>query len=339
MEVNMSRKLEMYKAIAEGISQIMENDGKVFIMGEDIGPYGGIFGATTGLLSKFGPERVKDTPISESAFIGAAVGAASKGFKPIVELMFVDFFGVAMDQIYNHIAKINYMSNGNLKMPITILTAIGGNYSDAAQHSQNLYSLFSHTPGLKVVVPSNSYDAKGLVISSIEDDNPVIFFFHKGLMGLNWMTLVEESIQEVPESKYSIPLGKANIVKKGEDITFISISRMVYECLSAAKELEVEGISAEVIDLRTLVPLDTDAILSSVRKTKRVIVVDEDYQNFGMSGEIIALISENLGLSLKANPKRIAYPNTPIPYSRVLETFLLPNKDKIKQTAKSLIGG
>lgn len=332
----MARKLPMYLAISEAIAQEMERDPSVFIMGEDVGAYGGIFGATNGLLQKFGPERVKDTPISESAFFGAALGAASKGMRPIAELMFVDFFGVAMDQIYNHIAKAHYMSNGQVKMPIVITTAIGGGYSDAAQHSQCLYALFAHVPGLKIVIPSNSYDAKGLMISSIRDDNPVMYFFHKGLMGLGWMPSPEEAAVDVPEEPYTIPIGKANIVKEGKDLTIVTISRMVYEALWAAKELEKDGISAEVIDLRTLVPLDKETVISSVKKTGRLLVVDEDYLSYGMTGEIIASVVEQNEVSLKTPPARIAYPDVPVPYSRVLEKFVLPDKDKIIQKVKTM---
>ena len=326
----------MYLAISEAIAQEMERDPSVFVMGEDVGAYGGIFGATNGLLQKFGPERVKDTPISESAFFGAALGAASKGMRPIAELMFVDFFGVAMDQIYNHIAKAHYMSNGQVKMPIVITTAIGGGYSDAAQHSQCLYALFAHVPGLKIVIPSNSYDAKGLMISSIRDDNPVMYFFHKGLMGLGWMPSPEEAAVDVPEEPYTIPIGKANIVKEGKDLTIVTISRMVYEALWAAKELEKDGISAEVIDLRTLVPLDKETVISSVKKTGRLLVVDEDYLSYGMTGEIIASVVEQNEVSLKTPPARIAYPDVPVPYSRVLEKFVLPDKDKIIQKVKTM---
>ncbi|NJE62181.1 alpha-ketoacid dehydrogenase subunit beta [Thermococcus sp. 21S7] len=334
----MARKLPMYKAIAEAIAQEMERDENVFVMGEDIGAYGGIFGATNGLLEKFGPERVRDTPISESAFIGAALGAASKGMRPIVELMFVDFFGVAMDQIYNHIAKAHYMSGEQVKMPIVITTAIGGGYSDAAQHSQCLYGLFAHVPGLKIVIPSNSYDAKGLMISSIRDDNPVMYFFHKGLMGLGWMPSPEEAAVEVPEEPYTVPIGEAKVVREGDDVTIATVSRMVYEALWAAEELEKDGISAEVIDLRTLVPLDKETLIDSVRKTGRLLVVDEDYMSYGMSGEIIATVVERIGSELKALPRRIAYPDVPVPYSRVLERFVLPDREKIVKTVKDMVG-
>jgi len=335
--IKVARKLPMYKAISEAIAQEMEKDNSIFVMGEDIGAYGGIFGATTGLLQKFGNERVKDTPISESAFIGGALGAASKGMRPIAELMFVDFFGVAMDQIYNHIAKAHYMSDGHVKMPIVIMTAIGGGYSDAAQHSQCLYGLFAHVPGLKIVIPSNSYDAKGLMISSLRDDNPVMYFFHKGLMGLGWMPSPDEAAVEVPEEAYTIPLGEAKIVKEGKDITIATVSRMVYEALWATKELENEGISAEIIDLRTLVPLDKKALIDSVKKTGRLLVVDEDYRSYGMTGEIVSLVSEEMAHNLKVPPRRLAYPDVPIPYSRTLEKFVLPDKDKIKIIIKEMM--
>lgn len=332
----MARKLPMYKAISEAISLEMEKDNNVFVMGEDIGIYGGIFGATNGLLEKFGPERVKDTPISESAFIGAALGAAAKGMRPIVELMFVDFFGVAMDQLYNHIAKVHYMSDGQVKMPLVIMTAMGGGYGDAAQHSQCLYSLFAHIPGLKVVIPSNSYDAKGLMASAIRDNNPVMYFFHKGIMGLGWITPLDEAIKEVPEEAYTIPFGKANIVKEGNDITIVTVAKMVYEALWAAKELEKEGINAEVIDLRTLVPLDKETVINSVKKTGRILVVDEDYKSYGMSGEIITSVVEHMGDKFKSLPKRLTYPDIPIPYSRALEKFALPDKEKIINIVKNM---
>lgn len=333
----MARKLPMYKAISEAIAQEMERDENVFVMGEDIGAYGGIFGATSGLLEKFGPDRVRDTPISESAFIGAALGAASKGMRPIVELMFVDFFGVAMDQIYNHIAKAHYMSGGQVKMPIVITTAIGGGYSDAAQHSQCLYGLFAHVPGLKIVIPSNSYDAKGLMISSIRDDNPVMYFFHKGLMGLGWMPSPEEAAVEVPEEPYTVPIGEAKVVREGDDVTIATVSRMVYEALWAAEELEKAGITAEVLDLRTLVPLDRKTLINSVKKTGRLLVVDEDYMSYGMSGEVITSVVEKVGNELKALPRRIAYPDVPVPYSRVLEKFVLPDKEKIIAAVKEMV--
>ena len=333
-----NRILTMAQAISEGIAQEMTRDANVFVMGEDIGSYGGIFGATGGLLEKFGKDRIMDTPISETAFIGAATGAAAAGLRPIVELMFVDFFGVCMDQIYNHLAKNTYMSGGHVKLPVVLTTAIGGGYSDAAQHSQCLYGTFAHMPGIKVVVPSNAYDAKGLMIQAIRDDNPVMFMYHKGIMGLPWMAYFEGSSNAVPEEAYAIPFGQAKIVKEGSDLTIVSISQMVQKAVLAANELAEQGIHAEVIDLRTLVPLDKESVLKSVRKTGRLLIADEDYLGFGLTGEIAALIAENLdSVSLKAPIKRLAVPNVPIPYSRPLEQFVIPQVANIVFASQQLL--
>lgn len=333
-----NRILTMAQAISEGIAQEMTRDANVFVMGEDIASYGGIFGATGGLLEKFGKDRIMDTPISETAFIGAATGAAAAGLRPIVELMFVDFFGVCMDQIYNHLAKNTYMSGGHVKLPVVLTTAIGGGYSDAAQHSQCLYGTFAHMPGIKVVVPSNAYDAKGLMIQAIRDDNPVMFMYHKGIMGLPWMAYFEGSSNAVPEEAYVIPFGEAQIVKEGADLTIVSISQMVQKAVLAANELAEQGIHAEVIDLRTLVPLDTETVLKSVRKTGRLLIADEDYLGFGLTGEIAALIAENLDtVTLKAPIKRLAVPNVPIPYSRPLEQFVIPQVANIVLAAQQLL--
>lgn len=334
-----ARKLTMAAAIAEAIAQEMERDPEVFVLGEDVAKYGGIFGATQGLLAKFGKERVIDTPISETAFIGTAIGAAAEGMRPIAELMFVDFFGVCMDMIYNHMAKNTYMSGGNLRLPMVLMTAIGGGYNDAAQHSQCLYATFAHMPGIKVVVPSNAYDAKGLMIEAIRDDNPVMFFFHKGIMGLPWMAFFEGSTNEVPTEAYTVPFGKANVVREGSDLTIVTISQMVQKALLAAAKLEVEGISAEVIDLRTLVPLDSETVLRSVAKTGRLLVADEDYLNFGLSGEIAALVAERLDtIALKAPVRRLGVPGVPIPYSRPLEQFVIPQVDTIAAAARQIMG-
>lgn len=334
-----ARKLTMAAAIAEAIAQEMERDPEVFVLGEDVAKYGGIFGATQGLLAKFGKERVIDTPISETAFIGTAIGAAAEGMRPIAELMFVDFFGVCMDMIYNHMAKNTYMSGGNLRLPMVLMTAIGGGYNDAAQHSQCLYATFAHVPGIKVVVPSNAYDAKGLMIEAIRDDNPVMFFFHKGIMGLPWMAFFEGSTNEVPTEAYTIPFGKANVVREGSDLTIVTISQMVQKALLAAAKLEAEGISAEVIDLRTLVPLDSETVLRSVAKTGRLLVADEDYLNFGLSGEIAALVAERLDtIALKAPVRRLGVPGVPIPYSRPLEQFVIPQVDTIAAAARQIMG-
>jgi len=333
-----TRKLTMAQAISEGIAQEMELDANVFVMGEDIGKYGGIFGATGGLLDKFGKDRIMDTPISETAFIGTATGAAAAGMRPIVELMFVDFFGVCMDQIYNHLAKNTYMAGGHIKLPVVLTTAIGGGYNDAAQHSQCLYATFAHMPGLKVVVPSNAYDAKGLMIQAIRDDNPVMFMYHKGIMGLPWMAYFEGSSNEVPEAPYTIAFGQAKVVREGKDATIVSISQMVQKALVAAEELALRGIGAEVIDLRTLVPLDNNAVLKSVAKTGRLLIADEDYLGFGLSGEISAIVAENLdSLKLKAPIKRLAVPNVPIPYSRPLEQFVIPQVSSIVDGVQKLM--
>ena len=334
-----ARKLTMAAAIAEAIAQEMERDPEVFVLGEDVAKYGGIFGATQGLLAKFGKGRVIDTPISETAFIGTAIGAAAEGMRPIAELMFVDFFGVCMDMIYNHMAKNTYMSGGNLRLPMVLMTAIGGGYNDAAQHSQCLYATFAHMPGIKVVVPSNAYDAKGLMIEAIRDDNPVMFFFHKGIMGLPWMAFFEGSTNEVPTEAYTVPFGKANVVREGSDLTIVTISQMVQKALLAAAKLETEGISAEVIDLRTLVPLDSETVLRSVAKTGRLLVADEDYLNFGLSGEIAALVAERLDtIALKAPVRRLGVPGVPIPYSRPLEQFVIPQVDTIAAAARQIMG-
>ena len=333
-----TRKLTMAQAISEGIAQEMERDPNVFVMGEDVGKYGGIFGATGGLLDKFGKDRIMDTPISETAFMGTATGAAAAGLRPIVELMFVDFFGVCMDQIYNHLAKNTYMAGGNIRLPVVLTTAIGGGYNDAAQHSQCLYATFAHMPGIKVVVPSNAYDAKGLMIQAIRDDNPVMFMYHKGIMGLPWMAYFEGSSNEVPEAPYTIEFGKAKVALEGKDVTIVTISQMVQKALVAAAELARHGVSAEVVDLRTLVPLDKAAVLKSVAKTGRLLIADEDYLGFGLSGEISAVVAENLDtLTLKAPIKRLAVPNVPIPYSRPLEQFVIPQVGSIVDAAQKLM--
>ncbi len=333
-----NRKLTMAAAISEAISQELDRDPEVFVLGEDVGKYGGIFGATGGLLAKHGKDRIIDTPISETAFIGTAIGAAAEGMRPIVELMFVDFFGVCMDMIYNHMAKNTYMAGGNIQLPVVLMTAIGGGYNDAAQHSQCLYGTFAHMPGLKVVVPSNAYDAKGLMTQAIRDNNPVMFMFHKGIMGLPWMAYFEGSTNEVPEEAYTIPFGKANVVRAGTDITIVTLSQMVQKAVIAADQLAGLGISAEVIDLRTVVPLDRVAVLESVKKTGRLLVADEDYLSFGLSGEIAALIAENLdSVALKAPIKRLAVPDVPIPYSRPLEQFVIPQVDAIVKAVQRVM--
>ncbi|QSO47097.1 alpha-ketoacid dehydrogenase subunit beta [Alicyclobacillus mengziensis] len=331
------RMLTGSKALAEAIAQEMERDPRVFVMGEDVAQYGGIFGATEGLFNKFGPARVRDTPISETAFIGAAIGAAAEGLRPIAELMFVDFHGVCMDQIYNHMAKIHYMSGGHVKLPMVLMTAVGGGYDDAAQHSQTLYASFGHLPGMKVVAPSTPHDLKGMMTSAIREDNPVVFMFHKALQGLAWMDQIDESIGMVPEEPYTVPLDKAKVVKSGTDVTIVGIQMMTHAATRAAAKLEAEGISAEVIDLRSIAPLDKETILESVRKTHRLIVVDEDYLAYGMTAEVAAVVVEEALYELEGPIRRLAIPNVPIPYSSPLEKFVLPNADLIYDEAKRIV--
>ena len=323
------RRFTIARAMAEAIAQEMRIDPKVFVMGEDIAGLGGVFGNTRGLFDEFGAERIRDTPISETAFMGAAVGAAGDGMRPVVELMFVDFFGVCFDAIYNLMAKNVYFSGGNVKVPVVLMTSTGGGYSDAGQHSQCLYGTFAHLPGMKVVCPSNAYDAKGLMTQAIRDDSPVIYMFHKGLQGMGWLGTEAGATVHVPEESYTIPFGKASIVREGKDVTIVGVAMGVHNALKAADKLAAEGVSAEVVDLRTLVPLDRDTVFNSVAKTGRLIVVDEDYQSYGMTGEIIATIAERDVSVLKASPQRVAYPDIPIPFTRPMEQFALPNADKI----------
>lgn len=325
-----TRRLNTAKAMVEAIAAEMENDENVFVLGEDVGAYGGIFSSTTGLLDRFGPDRVMDTPISETGFIGAAIGAATEGMRPIVELMFVDFFGVCMDQIYNHMAKIHFESGGNVKVPMVLMTAVGGGYSDGAQHSQCLWGTFAHLPGMKVVVPSNPADAAGLMTAAIRDDNPVVFMFHKGVMGLSWMAKNPRSIGPVPVGEHVVEIGKAATPRPGSDVTVVTLSLSVHHALDVAEELAGEGVDVEVIDLRSIVPLDTEAILESVRRTGHLVIVDEDYQSFGLSGEIAARIAESDPTILKAPITRVAVPDVSIPYARSLEYAALPTPARIK---------
>jgi len=332
------RRLTIAKAMSEAISQEMERDPTVLVMGEDIGKMGGVFGTTTGLFEKFGEDRVRDTPISETAFIGAAVGMAASGLRPVVELMFVDFFGVCMDAIYNLAAKQSYFSSGKVSCPMVLMTSVGGGYGDAGQHSQCLYATFGHLPGMKVVIPSNAHDAKGLMLSAIRDDNPVIFMFHKALQGMGWLGTVAGSINDTPESDYLVPIGKASIVREGSDITIVGLGATVHQALAAAKNLAKTGIDAEVIDLRTIAPLDRGTILASVAKTGRLLVVDDDYLSFGIGAEIIATVCEALPDPLRCPPQRIAHPDIPIPFTPVMEHFLLPDAGKIESRVIAMLG-
>ncbi len=323
------RKLTIARAMAEAIAQSMRVDERVFVMGEDIGVLGGVYGNTRGLIEEFGEERVRDTPISETAFIGAAVGAAQDGMRPIVELMFVDFFGVCFDAIYNLMAKNIYFSAGNFKVPMVLMTSTGGGYSDGGQHSQCIYGTFAHLPGMKVVAPSNAYDAKGLMNAAIRDDNPVVYMYHKSLQGMGWLGTEKGATVHTPETYYEIEIGKAAVVREGADVTIVGLGMGVHNALKAAQMLEQKGVNAEVVDLRSLAPLDRNTIRASVTKTGRLIVVDEDYHSYGVTGEIIASVAEHDISMLKAPPRRVAYPDVPIPFARVMEQFCLPNAEKI----------
>jgi pyruvate dehydrogenase E1 component beta subunit len=330
-----TRRLTTSKAMVEAIAQEMERDPSVFYMGEDVGAYGGIFSSTTGLLDKFGPQRIIDTPISETAFIGLGIGAAVEGMRPIVEVMFTDFMGVCLDQIYNHMAKIHFESGGNVKVPMVLTMAAGGGYSDGAQHSQCLWGTFAHLPGMKVVVPSSPADAKGLMTSAIRDDNPVVYIFHKGVMGLPWMAKNARSTDEVPEGEHVVPIGKARVAREGGDVTLVTLSLSVHHALDVAEKLAPEGIDVEVIDLRSLVPLDREAILASVGKTGRLVVVDEDYLSFGVSGEVVATVTDHDPSMLRAPVQRVAVPDVPIPYAHSLEYAVLPRHDRIEQAIRT----
>jgi len=332
-----TRKLTGSKAMVQALEQEMTRDQDIFVMGEDVGKYGGIFGSTAGLYDTFGKDRIMDTPISETGFIGAAIGAAAEGLRPIVELMFVDFHGVVMDQIYNHMAKIPYMSGGNVKLPIVLLTAVGGGYSDAAQHSQTLYASFGHLPGMKVVAPTFPYDIKGMLIAAIRDDNPVVFMFHKTLQGLGWMDQLDASVGPVPEEAYTIPLDKAKIVREGKDVTIVGAQMMTIEALKAAEKLAERGIDAEVIDLLSIKPIDKETILNSVAKTGRLVVVDEDYYSYGITAEISAIVASEGFEHLKAPIARLAIPDVPIPYSRVMEKFVIPDAKDIVNAVENMV--
>lgn len=331
-----ARRLTIARAMAEAIGGEMENDPSVLVMGEDIAKLGGVFGTTTGLLDRFGPDRVRDTPISETAFIGAAVGLAAAGMRPVVELMFVDFFGVCMDAIYNLAAKQSYFSGGKVACPMVLMTSVGGGYGDAGQHSQTLYATFGHLPGLKVVIPSNAHDAKGLMAAAIRDPNPVVFMYHKALQGMGWLGTVQRSITEVPQDDYVLPLDKAKVVREGSDITLTGLGLSVHQALDAAERLARDGVSAEVIDLVSIAPLDRATVRASARKTGRLLAVDDDYLSYGVGGEIIASVCE-AGIALRAAPQRISFPDIPVPFTPVMEHFVLPNADKIVAAAQQMM--
>lgn len=316
------REITYAQAINEALAYNLEKDPRVFLMGEDIGRYGGIFQVTAGLLDKFGSERVIDTPISEAAFVGGAVGAAMTGMRPIVEIMFIDFTTVAMDMIVNQMAKIHYMFGGRGKVPMVLRTNIGAGRGAAAQHSQSFHSFFMHIPGLIVVTPSTPYDAKGLLNTSIQDENPVVFVEHKKL----YITK-----GDVPEGHYTIPFGKADVKREGKDMTIIATHAMVARSLSVAEEFSKEGIEIEVIDPRTLRPLDKGTILESVKKTGRLIVADEGTVTCGVGAEISASVAEEAIEYLQAPILRIGSPDTPVPFSPPLEKIYIPDEDDVRE--------
>jgi len=322
-------KMAMAGAINNAISLEMEREPNVFLLGIDIGAPGGVMGLTAGLYEKFGKKRVISTPITESAILGAAAGAAAVGLRPIAELMFCDFIGVAMDQLFNQAAKMRYMFGGKAKIPMVVRTMCGAGLQAAAQHSQSLEAWFMHIPGIKVVLPSTPYDAKGLLISAIRDDNPVVFMEHKALYA------VEE---EMPEDSYTIPLGKADIKREGTDVTIVATGMMVGRSLSVAEKLASEGINIEVVDPRTLSPLDEETILDSVKKTNRLVIVHEEVKFAGSGAEIAALVAEKAFDFLDAPIQRIAAPFSPVPFAAVLEAEYIPSEEKITAAVKAAIG-
>ncbi len=334
----MARKITFQQAVTEALTQEMERDERVIIMGEDVAggagapgeqdAWGGVLGVTKGLYGKFGPNRVLDTPITESAFIGAAVGAATAGLRPVAELMFVDFMGVCFDQIYNQAAKFRYMFGGRAETPVVIRSMIGAGFRAAAQHSQCLYPMFTHIPGLKCVIPATPYDAKGLLIQAIRDPDPVIFFEHKLLYTLEG---------EVPEESYTIPFGEANFVREGDDVTIVALARMVHMATEAAEKLAAEGIDCEIVDPRTTSPLDDDSILESVEKTGRLVIVDEASPRCNMATDISALAARDAFDSLKAPIRMVTPPHTPVPFSPSLEDLYIPNADKVADAVRAVM--
>jgi acetoin:2,6-dichlorophenolindophenol oxidoreductase subunit beta len=334
----LARKITYMQAINEALDQEMERDETVVVFGEDNAggagcpgeddAWGGVLGVTKGLYGKY-PGRVLDTPISESAFIGAAAGAACSGLRPVAELMFVDFFGVCMDQIYNQAAKFRYMFGGKARTPMVIRTMYGAGIRAASQHSQCLYPIFTHIPGLKVVVPSNPYDAKGLLIASIRDDDPVIYFENKVLYSVEG---------EVPEAPYTIPLGEAEYVREGEDVTIVAIGRMVSMAEQAAEALADEGIECEIVDPRTTSPLDEETIYESVENTGRLVVVDEANPRCSLAADIVARVAENCFEDLKAAPKMVTAPHTPPPFSPTLEDLYVPDPEQVAAAVREVAG-
>ena len=314
----------MTRAIREALQ-----DERVFLMGEDVGEYGGAYAVTRGLLAEFGPERIRETPIAESVIVGAGTGAAMVGLRPIVELMTINFSLLAMDQIVNHTAKLRYMSGGQLTSPLVIRTVTGGGASVGATHSQSLEGWFAHVPGLRVAVPATPYDALGLFRYSMQQEDPVIFVEHALLYGTRG---------EVPDENYVIPFGKADVKRTGSDVTIVGYARMAVVAMRAAEELESRGISAEVVDLRTLAPLDSDTVLESVRKTGRAVVVEETWYTGGFGATVVDLIQANAFDSLDAPVTRVAGDEVPMPYSRPLELASIPDYNRVVQAVEQMLG-
>ena len=327
------------QAINEAMRQEMERDPRVILMGEDVSggtgapgqqdAWGGPLGVTKGLYSQFGPDRVMDTHLAEISFVGAAAGAAATGLRPIAELMFVDFMGVCFDQIFNQAAKFRYMFGGKAVTPLVVRTMYGGGFRAASQHSQCLYSLFTHIPGLKVVVPSNAYEAKGLLIQAIRDDDPVIFFEHK---------VMYDEEMEVPDEPYTIPFGEANVTREGEDCTIVAIGRMVGFANQAADNLAKQGITCTVVDPRTTSPLDLDTIIETTEETGRLVVVDESHPRCSMASDIASLVTERSFSKLKAAPRMVTAPHAPVPFSPALEDLYVPSPAKIEAAVRELVG-
>jgi pyruvate dehydrogenase E1 component beta subunit len=327
------RNVNVSQCVAEAINLEMDRDASVVMLGEDIGRSGGVFGTTRGLQRQFGPDRVRDTPISEMAFTGMAVGLAMEGYRPIVEIMFVDFIGVCLEQVYNAAAKIPYMTGGAVKMPIVFKTA-GGCIGSAAQHSQCLWGLFAHLPGMRIVVPSSPYDYKGMMAAAIDSDDPVVFIEHKGLLLRKAGSFAHG--REVPRERYLAALDRAAVLRPGSDVTLVTLSLTVGESLAAAAVLADEGISVEVIDLRSVVPLDFDTICASVAKTGRLLVVDEDYLGFGLSGEIVTGAVERVGTSAVRHVLRHGVPDVPVPAALSLEQQIVPRQASIERAVRKL---
>jgi pyruvate/2-oxoglutarate/acetoin dehydrogenase E1 component len=322
------KEISFVEAIREALTEEMRRDDRVFLLGEDIGVLGGAFGQTKGLMDLFGEERVRDTPISESAIAGAAIGASLLGMRPVAEIMFNDFSTLAMDQIINQAAKLRFLSGGRVASPLVIRMQGGAGKRKAAQHSQSLEAIYAHIPGLKVVVPSNPYDAKGLLKSSIRDDNPVIFIEHGSLYAFKG---------PVPEEDYTVPLGVSDIKREGKDISILTYSIMVHKALSAAEKLAETGVSAEVIDLRTLKPLDTRTVIESIKKTHRAVIVHEACVTGGFGAEILAKIVEEGFDYLDAPLKRVGIPDVPVPYAKSLEDFIVPKEETIVKAVQDVM--